>query len=47
MALIPTYDPEGRKADKNRKKQKKNYAVEIFAATGSTLDLMISTLRVG
>ena len=26
---------------------KKNYAVEIFAAIGSTLDLMISTRRVG
>lgn len=26
---------------------KKNYAVEIRAATGSTLDLMTSTLRVG
>ena len=29
------------------KKEKSFYAVEIRAATGSTLDLIISTLRVG
>lgn len=31
----------------NKNNSKKNYAVEIRAATGSTFDLMISTLRVG
>ena len=47
-----THNPEpassGRiKPDKNHEKNKKNYLVEIGAATCSTLDLMTSTRRVG